>query len=779
MFNDKVEPRCKIEDVFSFNFENLKKFLSFLHQGDVELRTNIKNLNSKIFEIDNFKIRLEDAESKINLFEKKLKEVETTQYAHQHKLIELDARQISNMNHLLQHDGILNELCPKTKQIEDNIKNFNAISEENTKSIRRLYDSTEEIKLQQERGKFDQEKFRSSLEKKSKDTEEIQAKKFSEIFDEFSKINKKIQSTEDSLSKMVEITTRKFDNANNSDGGRGSALKITTSEVGGSNTRLNNNDIQNLLSNENNFNTVMSHINSILSQIDFLKDENNLRKDSIINLDKEKVEFEETLNNNIKNLRMQTYASNQHLDMEDFHRRDRPLDRRNSIKSYEQQTKILKDLLSNDDEEIMADNVEKINDNLKLVSQTINNRVTREDFERLNKIFKLEIEKINDKLTNQVRIIEGKLRQQPSNQLDRKNSMESKSDKVFLLQIQEQAARVSKEIIDQEISTINLSYKEKFIDCSNKIETLKTEIDKYFQSMLEIKKSLQQSQQPSDDIIRDTNYKLLELEVLTKNNKILIDEIMLIIEGDSNDSCAGNYIESKSNLGNISLRDTIKHLNFNLKVLTDRMEQIQSKQNNMNTEILTKVKKDLQYESGRILEDFKYDLRNSINKIQEQLKEKVDRLNLDEFGKKIDNKMLIEIGKKLDKNDLKKNNNLINKKIDTLENKISKTLVDTLIDLQNDEAPLIVKKSINGEKCASCNQYKQNSQQMHEMRLSTYENKNLTNSINNTRYRMTSMSNLEESEEEIKSVRVSQLPEINLSMSKTKSHFNLHPKKMK
>ena len=47
----------------------------------------------------------------------------------------------------------------------------------------------------------------------------------------------------------------------------------------------------------------------------------------------------------------------------------------------------------------------------------------------------------------------------------------------------------------------------------------------------------------------------------------------------------------------------------------------------------------------------------------------------------------------------------LNKKIDSLENKISKTLVDTIIDLQMDEAPLLIKKnSRNYELCASCNQ---------------------------------------------------------------------------
>ena len=58
----------------------------------------------------------------------------------------------------------------------------------------------------------------------------------------------------------------------------------------------------------------------------------------------------------------------------------------------------------------------------------------------------------------------------------------------------------------------------------------------------------------------------------------------------------------------------------------------------------------------------------------------------------------------MDKHELKKSNIAINRKIDSLENKISKTLVDTIIDLQMDEAPLIAKKnSKNLEICAACN----------------------------------------------------------------------------
>ena len=97
-----------------------------------------------------------------------------------------------------------------------------------------------------------------------------------------------------------------------------------------------------------------------------------------------------------------------------------------------------------------------------------------------------------------------------------------------------------------------------------------------------------------------------------------------------------------------------------------------------------------------------------------------------------------------------KSNFVINKKIDTLENKISKTLVDTIIDLQMDEAPLIIKKTPNNlEICASCNQLIQkdkgyisnteqnslNSQTLQTMQ--TISNTKNHNNSNNNRFRKT------------------------------------------
>ncbi len=50
-------------------------------------------------------------------------------------------------------------------------------------------------------------------------------------------------------------------------------------------------------------------------------------------------------------------------------------------------------------------------------------------------------------------------------------------------------------------------------------------------------------------------------------------------------------------------------------------------------------------------------------KLDDQLKEKVDKYNFDEYGRRVDSKINNEISKKIDKVELKKNNSMMNKKV--------------------------------------------------------------------------------------------------------------------
>ena len=171
--------------------------------------------------------------------------------------------------------------------------------------------------------------------------------------------------------------------------------------------------------------------------------------------------------------------------------------------------------------------------------------------------------------------------------------------------------------------------------------------------------------------------------------------------------------EEKNNeiLLGTSLKEEIKIHGDYLKKLSEGINKVNNRINNLNKENLALIKKDLKNESNFILEDFKTGLKTSINKIEAQLKDKVDKLGLDQFWNKINEQLIEGMKNKIDKKEMNKNNIYLKKKIDNLESKISRTLVDTLIDLQMDEAPLLVKKNfreITEQKCASCGQNLQN-----------------------------------------------------------------------
>ena len=65
------------------------------------------------------------------------------------------------------------------------------------------------------------------------------------------------------------------------------------------------------------------------------------------------------------------------------------------------------------------------------------------------------------------------------------------------------------------------------------------------------------------------------------------------------------------------------HGNY-LKKLSDGINKVNNRINNLNKETLILIKKDLKSESNSILEDFKSGLKDSINRIEAQLREKVD-----------------------------------------------------------------------------------------------------------------------------------------------------------
>ena len=382
---------------------------------------------------------------------------------------------------------------------------------------------------------------------------------------------------------------------------------------------------------------------------------------------------------------------------------------------------------------MLFDRIKKIHEAFKMVTSSLNGKADKADVEKINRSLGQEVEKITNKITEINKTTDVKIKNivknfnssNPGNKdgdenLKEENTSEGargkkSKDKVGSFpggfEFDEAFVQMTKEMLDQELGG-NEKIKElnEFAEeYKEKVDVNKSEIDKIFESIVEIRRGLFEGGSLKADL-NDLQDKLNEVEDIVYKQRAYFEDRLKNLEGDGSEEQTGN--PDTENKG-VSLKDNVKNLNNLFKGITEKIEKVQTRQDNMNGEILGRVKKDLTNESTKILTEFKGDLKESVIKIENQLREKVDKYSLDELGRKVDDKMSVEMNKKIDKNDMKKNNNMINKKIDTLENKISKTLVDTLIDLQMEEAPMIVKKSYNcgignnpneKEKCLSCNQ---------------------------------------------------------------------------
>jgi hypothetical protein len=182
-------------------------------------------------------------------------------------------------------------------------------------------------------------------------------------------------------------------------------------------------------------------------------------------------------------------------------------------------------------------------------------------------------------------------------------------------------------------------------------------------------------------------------------NRLKIEEIIKNIEGDPDDE------ENDGNSFTGTVFEKMKLLNQTCLTLNNKITILENRSKLITREVKEEVKQNLKIETSKIMQQFKSRLESFTNKFEYELKNKIDQIGLTDFENKMNNKFYIDLREKIDKSDLKKNNNLLNRKIDNLETKISKTLVDTIIDLQMDDQPLIIKKNLNGvDVCASCNQ---------------------------------------------------------------------------
>ena len=248
------------------------------------------------------------------------------------------------------------------------------------------------------------------------------------------------------------------------------------------------------------------------------------------------------------------------------------------------------------------------------------------------------------------------------------------------------------------MKNLSLIENPKFSEILENIKKLEEEISKNDRSIINIRNILAGSPSQNDLMLLRT-----DLERLTDETRKKFNEISHNINGDDDGEIDDE--ENRTGLVGLCINKKIGIIISKYHDLNSKLTALQNKSNILSREIKEEVKLNLKAETLKVVEEFKLKLDNFTNKFEIELKNKIDMGGLNIFEDKLSSKIRGDLREKIDKTELKKNNYKIRKKIDSLENRISKTLVDTIIDLQMDEAPLIVKNNYkNCEICASCNQ---------------------------------------------------------------------------
>ena len=364
--------------------------------------------------------------------------------------------------------------------------------------------------------------------------------------------------------------------------------------------------------------------------------------------------------------------------------------------NYKSMSKLFSDELEFKKHYITHEDIKGITINLNKVESKLNLCAVRTDLDSIKSDIYLKIQRIDSNI------------KQLS---DEEKKLNEKMEEHKESNINKNMSNIISQVIKEEIKELDISQNKFYIELMKLQKQNAKELSKNNIDISELKNIILSSKTQKELIVLREEISKFQSEFKKHKNK-LIDLIKLI--GDANKKEEKSEKSDKSNdEKNLELRlkQSEETIQGKLEVLTEYVELMNNKLSGLEKKFNTNtkdIKNDLKYylkaDTTKVIEHFKLKLDSFTEKFENELKNKIDKMGLNVFESKLNSKLNMDLRDKLNKNDLKKNTFAINKKIDTLENKISKTLVDTIIDIQMDDVPLISKKSNKKfELCASCN----------------------------------------------------------------------------
>ena len=690
----KLEFPFKLEELlnYTFNFDNLIKAISFLHNNSIKLVSEINDINKRISVFDSLKSDIDDIKIKsksiqnqnealnnsIKGIQKRMLKYDLSLNDLNKKIEDSDSKLIEHNNLITAHDKNISHL---NKVVEENIKKIAKVDEEISSNRKDILNMNENIEKLKQKDRYLEDLIQSKTEllnlriDESKGDIETLDNTVSTLNSFYNVLKNKI----DSKNKEFENMIKKI-----SEVGIGDNLisNLNLKKTGKEEESDENAGLLIKTIKDNNF--LSSKITDIEEDIKNFKE---LVEKKEINM-KELVDKNKNEIDNIKNNLEQTKQDLENITKEVREEKEDPL---KSLDLGKYATK---------------DSLKKATDNIRILTSAIGTSATREEFEKeINKISirlqSLELSQqgvsygqrtmINSSLVQNVGEMNDMYITQSPDFMTQKALIKSQSN--------EELKKIIISTLNEEIKNINILKNPKFAEILSTLVKLEKDIDKNYSSIISIRNILTVTPTQNDLMsIRQ------EIERLGEESSKKISQIIKLINGDDDDEEEDE--DSKKNaLAGLCINKKINILITKFNEQYNKINALQNKNNSLTREIKDEVKHNLKAETIKVVEEFKGKLDSFTNKFENELRMKIDHGGLSVFEDKMSSKFRLDLKEKLDKAELKKNNLVIKRKINNLENKISKTLVDTIIDLQMDEAPLIVKTNAqNVELCASCNQ---------------------------------------------------------------------------
>ena len=692
MKSEEIKLPIKLEELLqlSFNFDNLIKTISYLHSTDINNSINYKNLEKRVTileylkgDINEIKIQAKNIQNSNDNLNRSMQMMQEKILKMDSKISELEKKSNEHIAQANENQKILESYGKNidhlNKVVEDNVKKTVTFEEEFNKHKREITIISEKIPELVEKDKDLESLIHTKneiLSTRINDNKKIIDRINNNIFD--------LNSLYNNLKKEVSIKNKEIQAS------IANIIETLSSGVSLSKVNISNNtedNVQNsgLLIKAVNDNLVL---NSTLAQI---QNDQQYFKDFITKYNEDKEHYDnifEENSNEISNIKNEI---------------NKLKDSKESVKKKEDD---IEKINFNPKNYVTNDMFKKINDNIRIITSSISSTPKRDEFEK-------EIRKINTRLET-IELIQQGATSGPRTMIksdlvqkegDKTNSFINQAKK-FIISTKDEEKEKEKtnlkklviHILNEEMKNINIIENPKFFELYEAIDKCKEDISKNDKSIINIRNLLTMS--PTQNDI--TNMKT-DLERLNEESKKKFNEIILTIDGDDEEESEDEY--DKMGIAGLCIKKKIELLFGKYQELMNKFANLLNKSNSLSREIKEEVKQNLKNETLKVVSEFKLKLDNFTNRFEVELKKKIDRGGLTLFEDRINTRIKGDLKEKLDRTEMKKNNNQIRRKIDSLENRISKTLVDTIIDLQMDEAPLLIKKnSRNYELCASCNQ---------------------------------------------------------------------------